>query len=247
MKLIEFINWVRLYNYADGMSIFRSLRKATKSFFKVNASFFPQPVILRNNYSDRAIFLQVFYEKQYDLYDQQLPAAQTIIDAGANIGLASIYFSIKFPNAEIVAVEPEKENFKLLKKNTNSYNNIDPMQAGIWDKNEAIRITNPETLAAGFMVEANNKSDESINGITIRNIMETKNWKNIDILKMDIEGAEKEVFSANDMEWLSKVKVLIIELHDRYKPETTKVFFKALNNFNYDAYFHHENIFIFFK
>ncbi|HRH49273.1 MAG TPA: FkbM family methyltransferase [Panacibacter sp.] len=249
LKITEYINWVRLYKYKDGVMLYRSLQKPKNSFFSVNASFFKAPVKLRDNYSDRAIFMQVFFEKQYELFDATMPDSKTIIDAGANIGLASIYFSLLFPKATIISIEPEESNFVLLKENTKAYPNIECIKAGIWHKNEPIYITNPETLAAGFMVEKDsNKNDVvMLNGITINSILELKKWSSIDILKMDIEGAEKEVFSAIDIYWLSKVKLLIIELHDRYKEGTTKALFKAIDQFEYKAYFHHENIFIFLK
>ena len=249
LKIIEYINWIRIYKYKDAVMLYKSLRKPNKSFFSVYASFFNVPVKLRDNYSDRAIFMQVFFEKQYELFDVAMPDSKTIIDAGANIGLASIYFSLLFPKAQIVSIEPEENNFALLKENTRAYPNIECIKAGIWDKNEPIYITNPETLAAGFMIETDSRKNDLVmlNGVTIGTILERKKWSSIDILKMDIEGAEKEVFSAIDISWLSKVKLLIIELHDRYKEGTTKALFKALDQFEYKAYFHHENIFIFFK
>ena len=86
-----------------------------------------------------------------------------------------------------------------------------------------------------------------IEGMTINSLLELKKWDSVDIIKLDIEGAEKEVFSANDLSWLNKTRLLIIELHDRYKKDCTKTVFNALNQFDYDAHFHHENIFIFFK
>ena len=152
-----------------------------------------------------------------------------IIDGGANIGCASVYFSLRFPEAKIVAIEPEKNNFELLNKNIAPYKNIQSLQAGIWDKDETLSLTNPEGGAAEFMFEHNSSVENNINGMTIPSIMNSQNWDDVDILKLDIEGAEKEVFAANDLSWLKKVKLLIIELHDRYKEGCTKTVFEALN------------------
>lgn len=248
LRTIELINWIRLYGIKDGLSISRSLLHKKKSFYNIRASFLDAPIYLRDNYSDVAIFLQVFYEKQYELFDAPTIQATTILDAGANIGLASIFFALKFPGAEVVAIEPETENFNLLRKNTKPYN-VDCFQAAVWHKNETLNITNPETLSAGFILEHSDdiSSTKGIGGITIEEIMQRKKWEKIDILKMDIEGAEKEVFSQGNLEWLKHTQLLIIELHDRYKEGTTKALFKALEPFDYKAYFHHENIFIFFN
>lgn len=227
-----------------GLSLFRSLSIKKGAGFSIQAPFFRNPVYLRDNFSDPAIFRQVFLEQQYKLDEILSIDAKRIIDAGANIGCASLYFSTIFPNAEIVAIEPEGENFQLLQKNTANYKNVTCKNAALWDKNEMLSITNPESLSAGFMVEQT--EENAIEGLTISQVLEEQNWNTIDIVKIDIEGAEKEVFLANT-DWLKKAKVLIVELHDRYKEGCTKAFFKSLEPYTYKAYFHHENIFILLK
>lgn len=247
LNVINLINFIRLYQLKDGLKLFSSTLVKKNGKYLAKASFLRKPFVLRNNESDKAIFFQVFYEKQYDLYDVDFPDAKRIIDGGSNIGCAAVYFAIRFPQSEILAIEPETNNYKLLEENIKPYDNITPMQVGIWDKNEPLSIANPEGGAAEFMFENKTVSDNKISGVTIPNLLESQRWEEVDILKLDIEGAEKEVFSANDLSWLKKVKLLIIELHDRYKPGCTKTVFEALNKFNYEAHFHHENIFIFFK
>jgi FkbM family methyltransferase len=247
IEVTNAINSIRLYGLNDGLKLFYSTLSRKKSKFFAQASFLKKPFELRDNQSDKAIFFQVFYEKQYDLYGVNFPEVTKIIDGGANIGCASVYFSVRFPKAEILAIEPEENNFSLLKKNVEPYENVSCVQAGIWNKNEHLSIANPEGGAAEYMFENNAESKNMINGMTIRSLLNLKNWSNVDIIKLDIEGAEKEVFSAEDLSWLNNTKLLIIELHDRYKKDCTKTVFKALNNFDYEAYFHHENIFIFFK
>lgn len=247
LRVIEIINWVRLYGLKNGLKLFRSTLSKRNSLFYAQASFLKVPFILRDNKSDKPIFFQVFHEKQYDLYGVDFPDALKIIDGGANIGCASVYFSIRFPQAEILAIEPEKNNFSLLKRNTESYKNIHCLQAGIWNQIGKLSIANPEGSASEFMVDNNLQNDNMITSMTIQSLLDLQNWDEVDIIKLDIEGAEKEVFSANDLSWLKKVKVLIIELHDRYKKDCTKTVFESLNKFEYDVHFHHENVFIFFK
>lgn len=241
-KLVEL---TELYSFKDGSKIFFSLYKKRK-FYTVKTSFLKSPVYLRDNFSDKAIFQQVFTEQQYSPKLYKFPVIKTILDGGANIGLASIFFSNKFQDAQILAIEPEASNFQMLLKNTEKLDKIKCIQAAIWNRNENIAISNPESLAASFIVQKTDTSTNFLKGNTIDFFKKEMGWKNIDLVKLDIEGAEKEIFEGST-EWLSGVKLLIIELHDHYKSGCTKALFKALQNFDYECFFHHENIFIRFN
>src|SRR5438477_2513539 len=95
LRVIENINWIRLYDLYNVFNLFYYTLSKKNSMFFAKASFFKKKFALRDNKSDKAIFFQVFYEKQYDLYGVGFPDATKIIDGGANIGCASVYFSLR--------------------------------------------------------------------------------------------------------------------------------------------------------
>jgi len=168
-----------------------------------------------------------------------------IIDAGANIGLASIFFANKCPEAKIISIEPEAENFRLLTKNTAPYPNIVPVQAALWDKNETIHIVDPGHGFWGFVTRKACLSDRylhSVEGLTIDKIMEEYRLASIDILKIDIQGAEKEVFR-DTSSWIGKVRALIIELHEYNRPGCTRSFYNGSNGFDHEWH-QGENIYL---
>jgi hypothetical protein len=73
------------------------------------------PIYLRTLTSDIPVYTQVFKECQYNF---ELPSDPTvIIDAGANIGLASVFFATRYPEARIVSLEADSENFAHMRKN----------------------------------------------------------------------------------------------------------------------------------
>jgi len=72
--------------------------------------------------------------------------------------------------------------------------------------------------------------------------MERFQLEEIDLLKIDIEGAEKELFSTNYESWLPKTKVLYIELHDRYRKGTATSFFKAICQYDFSIFLGRENL-----
>jgi len=164
------------------------------------------------------------------------------------VGLASIYFANKYPESKIVAIEPEESNFKLLKINVCPYANIIPLQAALWDKNEEISLVDPGLGKNGFMTEENGNKEHHGNfchhtqGKTVDRIMQDYDLQRIDILKIDIEGAEKEVFS-DASSWIGKVDGVIIELHERMKSGCNCSFYNGSNGFD-DEWKQGENVYL---
>ncbi|MFK7969149.1 MAG: FkbM family methyltransferase [Bacteroidia bacterium] len=200
--------------------------------FSVSIPGVAHPILLRAKTSDQTVLRQIFFKKEYDLPYEVSPSV--IIDTGANIGLTSIYFANKYPQARIVSVEPEDGNYALLCDNVQHYANIEPMKVGIWNKRAHVEIVdNPETETGFQIKEVSGPTQRSLETVSIGDILEQKNISNVDILKMDIEGSEKEVFEAEVKSWISKVDVLVIEFHDRMKAGTAKSFFEAIHGLNY--------------
>ena len=97
----------------------------------------------------------------------------------------------------------------------------------------------------GFLVEeANSEDSKSFKAITITEILKNSGHNQIDILKLDIESAEKEVFSSGYEEWLDNVNMLIIELHDRFKDGCSDAFYSAIKKYDFKKYQKGENIFL---
>jgi len=197
--------------------------------------------------SDIPTYRQVFVDQDYDFLMTAQP--KVIVDAGANIGLASLYFANKFPDAKIIAIEPEQSNFELLKKNTKPYQNIIPVQAALWHINEEINVTDPGYGKWAFRTDKKNSQEKlqgsicySVLGMTGDRVMREFNLKKIDVLKVDIEGAEREVFSETSA-WFEKVDAIIIELHDRLKAGCSRSFY--LGSVGFDAEWRRgENVFV---
>jgi FkbM family methyltransferase len=228
---------------AKGCSIFFDLISSKKGIYQVNSKAFKNPIYLRKGQSDIYIFEQIFIEQQYQFPHPDPNRVRWIIDAGANIGLAAIYFSMKFPNATIISIEPDRENFTMLKKNTSAYKNIHCIEAGLWHKNELIFISNKSEKSAGFVIEAGQTSvEEQLSTVTIPQLLQEHGIKNADIVKLDIEGSEKELFQNNAEEWIDKSDCIIVELHDWIKKGTSTAFFKEMSKYEWTTFVKGENI-----
>lgn len=214
---------------------------------KVKSPHIRYPFYLRHQTSDIPTFIQVFIKKDYDFLVEK--CLQTIVDAGANIGLAAIYFANKYSEAQIFAVEPEASNYAMLQMNAAPYDNIIPLNAALWDENEEIIVVDPGHGKWGFMTEGKSGQEghlgnicHTVKGMTVDRIMDDNGLEGIDILKIDIEGAEREVFR-DPSAWLGKVDALIIELHERLKPGCSQSFYNELKGFA-EYWTQGENIFL---
>lgn len=189
-------------------------------------------VIIRKNTSDYKVFKQIFLYREYDINYPLNP--KLIIDAGANTGFSTLFFAKKFPNAVIYAVEPEKSNYITLVHNTKKYKNIKCINKGLWNKNAFLKIENPnDNKWSFFLKEVDNKEDADVEVITVDEILKDSGLKKIDIFKVDIEGAEKELFSSNYKGWVSSLRMLIIELHDEKNKGCSETVSNVMQNYSY--------------
>lgn len=215
-------------------------------FHKISLRSLQFPVILRPNSSDLKVFHQIFTFNEYGMNLGFVP--RFIIDAGANIGLSAVFFSNKFPGAKIVAIEPEKSNFKMLEINTKDYKNIILVKNALSNhSNVSFDVVDKGYGNWGFITEIEgikntSKVVDTVKTITIDDILNTYNLEYLDLLKIDIEGGEKQLFENNYENWLPKTKCIIIELHDGITKGSSKSFFKAISKYDFSYFNRGENL-----
>jgi FkbM family methyltransferase len=185
--------------------------------FKVHVPGIQHPVWLRAKTSDLEVFCQIFGHREMGFFRSR--EARYIIDAGANIGLTSVLLANVCPSARIDALEVDGNNADLLRRNTAPYKNVRVIEKGLWRKTGFIKILNPDASAWAFRVgEAAGSDAGSIPAIGVADLLSASGFPAVDLLKVDIEGAEKEVFDSGASVWIQHVRQLAIELHDRVKP-----------------------------
>lgn len=198
-----------------GLRNFFKLQMSRDGVKELWVSRYQRPILFRPRTTDIHLIKNIFYEKEYgvDLRDLN---PENIVDIGANVGYTSVYFTNAYPQSRVFAFEPEEGNFELLKKNVTGYNNIVPSNLAIWNQKTDLITSAKEYDSWSFSLS---ESDERGNGPTFQAISMNEVLEriggDIDILKLDVEGAEKEIFNPKNAAWLNRVKVIVIELHDR--------------------------------
>jgi FkbM family methyltransferase len=233
-KIKKLFLYIQKFGWISGINIIKSLLLASTKNSLINVSLpgLKYSFKIRKYTSDILVFNQIFLEDMYDLPICKKP--KLIIDGGAYVGFSTIFFANKYPEAKIIAVEPNVSNFALLKENTLRYHNIELINSALWNKNSWVNVINADHgLWRSMVEEASHDQKKLFESVTIGNLLRTSGHKRIDILKLDVEGSEKSIFFEGYEEWLDKVGVIIIELHDRYFPGCSEAFYNAINKYNF--------------
>ena len=209
---------------------------------------------------DKGAIQQVFSRQDYDIgHMHQTPALfgwmarqkkpPLIIDAGAHIGCATIWFKHQFPTARIVAVEPEPENFRLLSQNTMGMEGVSTVHGAVASYNGRGYLRDPGRSSWAFRVDARSTPDDGepkVKMHTMRRLMAMEPDAVPFIAKVDIEGGEAELFSHN-CAWLADFPLTILEIHDwlLMGQASSRNFLLAVALGNFDVVQSHENLFCF--
>lgn len=179
-------------------------------------------ILLRLGTTDVAAYEHVFIDDEYGFSLAKKPSI--IVDAGANVGMSAVYFSTRYPEATIVALEPEPSNFEVLTKNAKLFPKIIPVNAALWNRDGILQLQDGGGGHWGIRVVDNMTSPSTgIKAMTIPSLLDQQRITKIDLLKVDVEGSECEIFE-NASPWISKVSVICAELHDRFRPGCSTIF-----------------------
>lgn len=193
--------------------------------------------------SDFSVFKTVILEKQYNI-DLKIDRFSeiTIIDGGANVGYTSIFYKDKYPNARIIAIEPFDENFQLLNENIkiNNLNNIHTEKKALWFKDTTLFIDFNFRDSREHSIRTCEKQQRigvKVDAISLVALIEKYKIETIEILKLDIEGSEKDIFEndVNINDVLTISRNFVIEIHDEFNcrnqiVKILKSHFKKISN-----------------
>jgi len=215
-------------------------------------------IAYRGGSSDEKAILQVFSGHQYDfrplkrfleltaLLSRNFEKGKRplIIDAGANIGAASVFFAGAYPSARIIAIEPEEGNFELLAQNVQGLD-VKCLRAALAS---VPGISKVMSGAGGYWAFTTSPAEQPEGGVpntTLNSILEAELTSDLFpfIAKIDIEGAEADVFSANT-EWIQRVPLIVVELHDWLFPKkgTAASFIRRMSEAERDFILYGESV-----
>lgn len=160
------------------------------------------------------VFDQIFLDREYRCLDG-LSSVRTIIDAGANVGYSSAYLLSKFSLARVVCIEPDQGNFALLQSNLAPFGARAELVLGaLWSEPTMLSLdASTADIGLEWGRQVCEGTEGTVRAFDIPTLMRDFSIDHLDLLKIDIEGAEQQVFSAPDLSWLDHVSNIVIELH----------------------------------
>lgn len=207
----------------------------------------------RGTRADQGVIAQMFKNEDYSLRRlrrgeelRAMGAAMArplIIDAGANIGASACWFALRFPNAHIVAIEPDPANFELLRRNTEGLD-IERHQAAIGARDGRVRLVDPGEGEWGYRTAR--AEDGGVDLLSMGRIVAEKQAAGYTpfICKIDIEGGEADLFTP-PTDWVDPFPLMMVELHDWLMPGqgTSRSFLQCVAARDRDFVHIGENIF----
>lgn len=212
---------------------------------------------------DKGVIGQIFQNREYDFTrwpqgrrlvefhrDRCRAAPSLIVDAGANIGASAVFFLNLLSDVFVYSVEPNRANWQICELNTADYPNKFNFHGAIARRDGELLLVDPGESDWGFRTRPKHEATSGVPVRAIRpdSILDDLRVRGMTplIFKIDIEGAEQDLFSG-DTDWLDRFAMVTIELHDWMLPFSgaSKPFLQAIAKLDFDICQAGENLFLF--
>ncbi len=192
--------WIKLTNIRNG-------DRTGESTSSISLKNLAHPILLRPGTGDARTVIDNVIREEYGRF-ASIEAPKWMIDAGAYIGDTAAYFLSKYPGLKVIALEPNHESHEMARRNLEPYGErAILLKKGLYSNDEIQRFGGEETGASIAT------SGVEIECTSISSLFDRFSISHLDILKMDIEGAEEAVFSSKPEVWLGRIGLLMIEIH----------------------------------
>ncbi len=206
------------FHFANGLGMDQRGMNAEPKCRRITLKDSVADLWLRTYGGDLFVFHEVLLDRIYQIPNSWAGDVATVVDLGANIGITTLFFSQYFPNARYVCVEPDSENARLLRRNVAGLGDRVQIIEGAVSDHSGSRAFDRSGRSWEGRLCGQGISGPQVRCYTMNEVMAESTLTSIDILKVDIEGAEEQLFMSGG-DWLKRVKLMIVELHDAYTIE----------------------------
>jgi FkbM family methyltransferase len=203
-------NWALRKEY---FGVLEEMSRRHLGVFYANLPDVATPLMIRASTSDIWNLRQIFLDGDcmsepymYGDYGFAMPRPRRILDLGAYCGYSAVYFANRFPEAEIVCVEPPGANFDALCVNTSVYSNIRRLAAAVWTERTTVHRSGHVLGDWGNQFAPSDCGvDDTIPAYSISDILAMNGWDHVDLVKCVLEGAQVDVLTQPQRPWADQV------------------------------------------
>jgi FkbM family methyltransferase len=202
--------------------------------------------IVKTKMHDNVIFLntieqivnihEIYGERKHELLKLDIGKKPVIFDIGAHIGIFSLKYAYKYPNGIVYSIEPERNNFEMLRRNIklNRLNNVRPLKLALFDKSGYTKLFVDNVESGKHTLIGSGKMWERIKVDMLDNLVRKLNVNSVDLIKIDTEGAEYQILLGG-IKTLKKFRPsLIIETHPWKDKNCDKKISRLLKDLSYN-------------
>lgn len=224
----QFVHWGKCALDKEYRSRSRHLKeiKSVPRFQSTFTNILGKPLEFVDSASLLWMYREIFEQEIYR-FETDTPEPY-IIDGGSNIGLSVLYFKDLYPQSRIVAFEPDEKIFKVLQGNLarHGYQDVELHCRALWSVDDMVGFCE-EGADGGHLARGDTKASRLVSTTRLRDYLD----REVDFLKLDIEGAETEVL-LDSADRLGQVKNLFVEYHSfEQQPQSfhilTRILFEA--------------------
>jgi FkbM family methyltransferase len=179
-------------------------------------------VYYRPGTTDPLVLQQVLLKtgRKAEYYLPPLFRPQVILDIGSNIGASILYFRDRFPKAKIIGFEPHPETFSVLQKNVEGLPSVSVLNCGLGAANSRVSVPSEMINFGAFSTKGRQRSQSQERKMVdcdirrLDDVLPELGIDQIDLIKIDCEGAEADVFAGLSSQILERCQWIVGELHD---------------------------------
>jgi FkbM family methyltransferase len=177
-------------------------------------SLLEHPIWLRPGTPDVHEFIHTVIRANYGRHLPRKPV-RLIIDAGAYIGDTTVWYLNRFPQATVIALEPNPRSFAMLERNCRKYGRRAILvQAAVWPWRTQLELNEGSSGTTDASVrQVTTIASNSCDGVTMDSLFSDYNVDTVDIFKCDIEGGEVDLFSNPNDAWIRRIRSMYVDVH----------------------------------
>jgi FkbM family methyltransferase len=171
------------------------------------------PIWLRPGTPDVHEFIHTVIRANYGRHLPREPV-RLIIDAGAYIGDTTVWYLNRFPQATVIALEPNPRSFSMLERNCRRYGQrAIPLQAAVWPCRTRLELNEGSGTTDASVRQVTTTASNCCVGVTVDDLLSEYSDSTVDIFKCDIEGAEVDLLSNPNDGWVRRTRSMYVDVH----------------------------------